>query len=938
MLRGHRRFIAVSLAWCFAVILYWRAKVPLVPTRTLEFRDRIVVAGFTQEGELAVCRLPSEPITMDGPRGRGPFEFWSLPEGTKVAETLSSDDLLVSYQMAPTGEAVIKREGKFFVAKVRTGEVISQIPSETSCDSPFVIAKGTRLVYGDGSRLRLFNLDARREAWAFDGTLRWYWRFGPGFVVATRAAEPPGANDPPRLRNVVVLLDLETGQLDHRFEHLGELREVVAAEEYPYAVIATTTKRVVCDALTGKERWQVESSAGLTDFRFEDDGAVVRCESKDDAGNVFIVRWRAADGTELARIPKAQSDVEYRFQVPKSRYAMDSAVVEASWLTKSINERLTKWKLPPDLRFDEKKKVLRVTDLEWNATLGQIPGESGFPILKRDGSGCVIPEDRHVQYFAFPPSRNWVWLLGWALIPPILIRVLGSGFRRIRDRRRRSRQLAGADSPAVRRGPVARVLAGHGRLVVATIVWCAGVFWIWREWVPLSPTWTATFDEPVVAAGVTDAGELVVYRQRAGQVRANEGAHRGPVEFWNLREGRKARETLAAHDHPTSPWSHKSARMVVERNGAYFVVDANTGEVLGPISASAPATAQWITADGGSLIWSDGSRLGRFDFESRREKWVAEGVQSFWGSGSGFVVVIPTTPPPGANRNSAGGFGPTDGFGGGFGAWSGRDYRTCLNFETGQSDTRFDHLGLLSEVMVHKDSRYVLVSPKDKPFTEGPDVCDGRTGAVLWSLPAGYMGSGMFRTENGDTELCIDVGDESGKLHVVRWRAEDGTVISPGPERTWGNAHRFPVAGTRFAVDWVSRRTGHPRWLVWLASNWKATQEWISPSTSKTVVTDVERNVSLGFVASEQVLLQLEPSGAGFAIALEKRIEYYGLPPSRNWWWLVGWGVIPPGLVWGVGGVRRRWRFRGYAGVTSVRDAYARVADARGSRDAFPQG
>jgi hypothetical protein len=241
--------------------------------------------------------------------------------------------------------------------------------------------------------------------------------------------------------NGSAVLDLETGVVDHRFDHLGEFGQPTLSPDGRFIAFATSTGLVICDTHNGKELWRIPNqdfpgNRGPMGF--------------DETGNTFAVSYRLSP-SEFRTEYRSSSDGRKvspppgRRLVPK--HLIGGQFTLATKAAQKLNPWLARLRLP---ELNIRETACRVVDVETSRTVGTIERDDTFSFqLAPDGSGLAEQvSGTRINYFRLPPPMNWGWLLWWALIPPVVVWGIGWGRRWWRFRREGSDSLTGhVDSP-----------------------------------------------------------------------------------------------------------------------------------------------------------------------------------------------------------------------------------------------------------------------------------------------------------------------------------------------------------------------------------------------------------------------------------------------------------------------------------------------------------
>jgi hypothetical protein len=411
---------------------------------------------------------------------------------------------------------------------------------------------------------------------------------------------------------------------------------------------------------------------------------------------------------------------------------------------------------------------------------------------------------------------------------------------------------------------------------LGVLAWVGAVCWYWRDSVPLRPTRTVQFPEPVQLLGFSKSGELAICHDRARPVPELESSSCGPVELWRFPEGRKVSEVLDRDDVIEGGWIDPSGQLVARRNGQVHLIDLRQPDQAVKLpTTDVRILAFTFVAGGKQVAYSDGYTIRLFDLETKREAWAADGFIYLFGAGPDFVSTTY------ADENSK--------------QWIGSK-AAILNLKTGQEDLRFKSLGEIFTVHAQPDSPYAVIE-------NGPSshICDMRSGVVLWSLPQ----HGNFWFDKSGEELCADVPDPSGWFETVRWRTADGTVLVPMPAGPRPMANHRKVPGGRYAINEIYLRSQVANYVNPWLKRLKAKTRWPDSQWKRRVV-DLQASATVGLIPDSPNALS--PDGSGFGIHERDRIDFYSLPPLRSWGWLIRWLFAPPVVFWLISVAWSRWR------------------------------
>jgi hypothetical protein len=416
-----------------------------------------------------------------------------------------------------------------------------------------------------------------------------------------------------------------------------------------------------------------------------------------------------------------------------------------------------------------------------------------------------------------------------------------------------------------------RLTFRRSALLIVTGLWLVTVIGYWRVLVPVLPLRTMRFDEPVHVCGVSRAGELMICRQRIHELAARgEFGYSGPIEYWDPKSGRKTREWLGRDDLLEGERVRESGELVLHRGGKRFLIVPERQEIVQELPAESPIVKLRMLPDRRQIAYSEKDVVHLFDLSAKTEMWKAPG-QYLVEVGRDFVVVRPD--PVAAGRRT-------------------RLWASVLSLQSGEHDPRFDHVSAnLIQIDSSPDGRYAVVSALGKI-----SICDATSGRVLWSLPV-REDMHNFRFENNGDEVCTDLLDASGTVQVVRWRSADGVAMTPIPSTSGGFAFRFPSSDQRHFVDYLIKEQWPPFATLGRVFRWLGIAAELPGDESVLQISAANGGRRLGFVRGENRTPVMMPSGSGFAVESKNVVEYYELPPRRDWLWLVTW-IAPVLIVW----------------------------------------
>jgi uncharacterized protein YlzI (FlbEa/FlbD family) len=357
----------------------------------------------------------------------------------------------------------------------------------------------------------------------------------------------------------------------------------------------------------------------------------------------------------------------------------------------------------------------------------------------------------------------------------------------------------------------------------------------------------------------------------------------GPLEFWAFPECRKVRELFDRDDEIIHSSLRSSGEVLIRRNGRLLVVNSESAETIGELP-DVPGARRFAMAPGKKqVVIEDGRDVHLYEFGEHAPRWTAP---MLWlrdpeddTVAAGLVTV--------SKRNPT---NPGSGLGSG-----------VLRLDTGELDSRFDHLGRLGRICLAPNGRFAIVTVMGSITMRKPGsafVCDLETGQVLWTL-SGLAGwnQPIFEAE-GDEVLGFEMSPDK-QIQAARWRSRDGGPLPAGRSRSLWQLRqqssdgrftlRAAVIGSNSLVDRLINNFNQ------VASKYR-TGYFISPLRQVPALMETETGQVIGPLPdhSTGVTHMFLPDRSALVSAGPGAVYYYELPPHRDSWWLAGWGIVPP--------------------------------------------
>jgi hypothetical protein len=431
--------ILIFAAWLAGVTWYWREFVSLAPTATVR-TEASVWLGMTSANELMLARMRYADATNTRVERCGPIEFWSLPECRKTHELLGAEDVIISGPLLRTGDVLIRRKGRLVLLNAYTGQTVASFPDVPEAREFARVLDKPEVLIGDGKTVQLFELGRETPRWAAPVT----WirgRPSGGFVsVSGRSSTSPTAG-----KTKATLLNVDTGEFDHRFDHLGKVVNTVLSLDAKWAIIhinpdkTTPFRTVVCDVTTGRILWTLPQRSGVNEPVFSADGREVHATALSPDRRPVIQRWQSQDGSPLPDLkPGGSSPLNRDPTNGQYGYWYFGGRNSDTWLKRSV-DRMNNYFGSKGIGFylDLGAPRAYVRDLKTQEILGPLPAESEFTYLP-GRQGLISFQHPYLRYYSLPPHRDYFWLAAWALTPPALVIAFTRFARHIAQRRRQA--------------------------------------------------------------------------------------------------------------------------------------------------------------------------------------------------------------------------------------------------------------------------------------------------------------------------------------------------------------------------------------------------------------------------------------------------------------------------------------------------------------------
>lgn len=355
----------------------------------------------------------------------GPLQEWDAKAGRIKREFLLPTDEIVigDYSVRPRDHVLIRREERLLLVDLATERVLGTFNDVADIESYAVDPDRRVVIVKDRDfNLRCFEFDQETPRWVLSNASSDELVDGDQLAVGLWKSSRPRSFS----RVGGALVDLQTGEIDRRFDALGNVWSISLSPDGRLAVISLRTHSIVCDTATVQELWRF-TLTGET-FRFSPDGRDLVFWRNTDLGPVGMYCRRALDGETIQEQPPAEllrelpsGGVDYLVRGNLNQSSSKWQV----WVNRynSLCTQLRAYALLVDL-----SKSRWLVDAKTGRKLGGLPGDSNLTFVD-NRTALVAVTPTHVNYYVLPPRRNYEWLAGWILGPVLVWMGVRGGWR-----------------------------------------------------------------------------------------------------------------------------------------------------------------------------------------------------------------------------------------------------------------------------------------------------------------------------------------------------------------------------------------------------------------------------------------------------------------------------------------------------------------------------
>jgi hypothetical protein len=425
---GVMRFAIFTVAWCGAVFWFWQNCVPVLPDSVIRPRDANWHVGYTRAGEIVFCgRAESDEGVLSM---AGPLHFWEPSTGRLDREFLDDRDRILGLSLGDQGVAMIRRDDRLRMIDLRTGQVLLERPAAEQLEQVSFSLDEKLVSIAVGGTFTICDVREGRERWSKPEAT--FDRFDDAGRVTARGHRSNGASGRPAL-----MFDAWTGEPTTPDPASVSAKQTQLSSRGGYSIVSFGADDLrVCDKQTGKSLWSLPHGIPPYQFRFSFDGSHVVIPYRTTLG-VRFARWKAVSGDVVEPLPPGAEAHSRAFASHDERFAVVSEERGVGGFPAGMVRFVNGFGLGWSGRIGAEGESVLVRDYHSDRRY-RVAGENVQPLMSPDGTGFAMSTADGLEYYEFPPRRNWWWLAGWCLLPPLTFRFLHGRWRAVKQHLRAS--------------------------------------------------------------------------------------------------------------------------------------------------------------------------------------------------------------------------------------------------------------------------------------------------------------------------------------------------------------------------------------------------------------------------------------------------------------------------------------------------------------------
>jgi hypothetical protein len=413
-----------AITWIAVVFWYWKTLVPLVPQLVMDRKDRFFVTNPAQPGVPFLVQQNGTVDVVDPESG-------SL---TRIGEFPGH------FEHTMPGLAITGASYESDLVRLSDVSRLSSIRWKDRYedgDSYLLAMDGNVLISRLGWTATAFDVQTGKELWSRNGIRSVRTGSATGFeLVRVDWQEVPQSQADGRWgKRHCYLVDARTGEPDPRFRNIPRLGWIVNSPDRTKLAVLNGSWVRMFDIATGRPLWASESPQNEA-ARFSPDGSEFQVPYLIGSHFAGLARWNSVEGRVLESGPT--SAIAHKEPLsPDGRFSVHTVAVRAAPLF--LIDALNRWGFYRVARAINRSSYRVIVDNRRQAIVGRLADTESFQevhaVVFDDARQqvCVLGS-KTIAWYSLPPRRDWQWLVGWGVGPPLVVWCI----RRVRRRKGRA--------------------------------------------------------------------------------------------------------------------------------------------------------------------------------------------------------------------------------------------------------------------------------------------------------------------------------------------------------------------------------------------------------------------------------------------------------------------------------------------------------------------
>ena len=434
----------------------------------------------------------------------------------------------------------------------------------------------------------------------------------------------------------------------------------------------------------------------------------------------------------------------------------------------------------------------------------------------------------------------------------------------------------------------------HWPLIAFAVTWLSTVTWLWNRVAPVVPDRVVSFAGPAEILQARD-GQLGICRVAKPSYDPDQPFLTGPLESWDLRTGRKVREVSTRNDH-LFPRARTSDLKLVRSGSNFQLYCPSTAKLLDTFQCDAVIIDGMLSPNRNLAVLTTNQRTFVRDLAQHQELWSHDDWAFGKFAGDHSLIVYSQI-----SRDQSGRI-------------EGGSLPVGVNALTGELCTeRIEGEEQPNEIYETEERRMFELDLGLYAYADAWVVLDRTSMRLQWASPMLELDSSK------NEEILLMRYWKNGRLLTDRYRAADGVRLqkeSPQLEtqqhfeierwQTQGHYAAFIVVPEREDPRFKKYSIRYP--LLATPIDWLARlsrKENSFPHSLVVYDTPAQRQIVRFKNVEEYELLD----DHHLVVVDRSGLNYYSVPPRREWKWLFG-PALAPWALWIAFRGLRRWLTR----------------------------